>query len=100
MSILTVDRALVGAQNNPILARDGLPEVRPGASPMEPHGKDYFAASGNAVGKATANTVDTIMKVVKSPEASIAAIATATGIIVVSAVGLITAGPKGALQGA
>lgn len=100
MSVVTVDRPLVGFPNQRVMARDGIPEVGPGASPTELLGKDHFAATGNAVGRATETTVDTIMKVVRSPEVAIAAIATASGIVGLSSAGFFIAGLKGAVQGA
>lgn len=67
---------------------------------MEPLGKDHFAGSGNAVGKAAEGSVSGIMAVVKSPEVAIAAISTAAGAVGGAIIGAIAGKGPGALQGA
>lgn len=94
MAVGELEKSPVGVSGKRYIRRDGLPEPIPGANPMEPLGKDNFAASGNAVGEATGRTIDKIMKVVKSAEVAIATIITAGAVVGGAAVGLLVGGPK------
>lgn len=80
--------------------RDGNPRQSKEANPMEPLGKDHFAASGNTVGKAAEGSVNGIMAVVKSPEVAVAAVATAAGAVGGAAIGALVGRGAGAVQGA
>ena len=100
MSVNAIGKQLAAANAALHSRRDGIPQQAQDATPMEPLGKDHFAASGNTVGKATEGSVDGIMKFVKSPEVAVAAVATAAGAIGGAAVGFLAARGSGAVQGA
>jgi len=100
MALTAVGKQLAAANTALAARRDGTPQAAQNGTPMEPLGKDHFAASGNTVGKATEGSVDTIMKIVKSPEVAIAAVATAAGALGGAAIGFLAGRGQGAVQGA
>ncbi|MBM3268071.1 MAG: hypothetical protein FJZ01_10530 [Candidatus Sericytochromatia bacterium] len=81
--------------------RDGSPqEAKHAPNPKEPFGKDYVAASGNAVGQATGNSVSGIMKLVRNPEVAVAAVSTAAFAAGGAVIGFLFGRGAGAAQGA